>query len=168
MLCILMRFGVVLTLMAIGVAVWVFAAIGLLTVARAVAEGGSVAPREPSLLVQVDAEVDGNDVTGLPRLPGALRTEYRQAIWDGNVVTEVEYRVIRDVEEVRDHLHRAIAAESWTVVSETRHHGEWRYRLARGTRSVTVSIEALAPSAEVEIEIEVVDPVQERGTVPGR
>jgi hypothetical protein len=168
MLCILMRFGVVLTLMAIGVAVWVFAAIGLLTVARAVAEGDSVAPREPSLLLQADTDVDGTDVPGIPRVPGALRTEYRQAIWDGNVVTEVEYRVVRSVDEVRDHLHRAIASEAWTLVSETRHHGEWRYRLARGTRSVTVSIEPLAPKAEVEIEIEVVDPVQDRGSTPGR
>ncbi len=149
-----------------GVVVWIFAAIGALTVARAVAEDRQVPPIAESMLAGAESDVSGADVPGLPRYAQSTRAEYRVAVWDDLAITEVEYGTSDQVNLVRAHYRRMFADNDWTVEASDYLHGEWSYLVSRDDRTVEVEIERVDDVTEIEIEAS--EPLRPRGTTTGR
>lgn len=145
-----------------GVVVWIFAAIGALSIARAVgSDPQAVSPTAESMLARAASDVPGNDLAGLPRYEGSMRTEYRLAVWEDLAITEVEYRAADELEPVRAHYHRAFRDGGWTIESREHVHGEWIYELSSGDRTVELEIERVEGVTEVEIES--TEPLRHRG-----
>lgn len=162
-----MKVGLVAFFTMAGVIVWIFAAIGALSIARAVGNdppGVSATPE--SILARAESDVPGGDVAGLPRYQDSTRTEYRVAVWKDLAITEVEYRVADQVSLVRAHYHRALREGGWTIESREQVRGEWVYELSSGDRTVELEIERI--EGMTEIEIEATAPLRQRGSGSAR
>jgi nicotinamidase-related amidase len=153
--------------MMAGVVVWIFAAIGALTVARAVAEDRlAVPPTAESMLAGAELDVPGTDVPGLPRYANSIRAEYRVAAWDDLSVTELEYRTADALSLVRAHYHHVFATGDWKIEGRELMRGEWNYLISRGERTIEVEIERVDDMTEIEIES--TEPLRPRGPRTGR
>jgi hypothetical protein len=119
---------------------------------------GPEANRDPAPIVMPSADVPGEDIEGLPRFPGSIRLEYteeRQGQW---LVTEVEYVVDADPDEVRGFFRDTFRTNGWEVRSTEFTLGEWVYQVSSGEASAVVEIEPREPLIEIEIEIQVSAP----------
>lgn len=99
-----------------------------------------------------ETDIPGADVAGLPRYPGATRVEYRQTSQDGFLLTEVEYVVAAELDEVHTY-YRRIFPEEWSVADLGFYQGEWTFFVVSGNREALVEIEARGPLIEIEIEL---------------
>jgi hypothetical protein len=161
------KYGLVTLFAATGVMVWALAAVGAMTIARAVSAEQPTAPQRSDSLLDLAAEdVPGVDLPGLERYPGSIRVEYRQAVWDEMVVTEVEYRTTADVEPVRLHVGDAFGRFGWTIEHSAYFRGEWTYLVSHGGRKAAVEIERFQGFTEVEIEL--AEPAEARAIRSGR
>lgn len=100
-----------------------------------------------------ELEVPGSDVAGLPRYPGATRVEYRQMLDGEFVITEVEYLVVAEFDEVQQYYRNIFFEEGWTVADLAFEHGEWKFFVLIGNREALLEIEMLGRLVEIEIEI---------------
>jgi hypothetical protein len=119
---------------------------------------GPEAGRETAATVMPSADVPGEDIEGLPRFPGSIRLEFaeeRQGQW---LVTEAEYLVEADPDEVRGFFRDAFRTNGWEVRSTEFTLGEWVYEVTSGQVSAVVEIEPREPLIEIEIEIQVSAP----------
>ncbi len=151
------------------VAVWMFALIGVFTLATTIASPkDAAASRSPSLLSSdgVATQVEGADITALPRFPDSARTEYRQGLFGGERVTEVEYVGESPVDDVRRHYAKVFEREAWTVRSVQVLRREWIYTVTSGNRHATVEIERMNDATEVEIEL--IEPAPDRHRITDR
>jgi hypothetical protein len=149
----------VAVVLAVGAAVWAFAFIGVMSVVEAISRDPSVADRSDSLLPTA-SEMPGQEVAGLPRYEGSVRSEYRQHPYGNLTLTEAEYLNEAPVAKVRNHYEGAFQREGWTVVDTEFLHGEWTFTIARGERMGSVEIERI--DGVTEIEIELTEPLAER------
>ncbi len=102
-------------------------------------------------------DAPGADIPGLPRYPGAIRTEYRHELVDGFYDTEVEYLVTADFDAVHDFYRSIFDEQGWIVADIGIHMGEWTFLVVSGSREALVELEV--EYGLVEIEIEVTEPV---------
>jgi hypothetical protein len=161
------KYGLVTLFAATGVIVWALAAVGAMTIARAVSAEQPTAPQDSHSLLDLAAgDVPGVDLPGLQRYPGSIRAEYRQAVWDDLVVTEVEYRTTADVEPVRLQVRDAFGRSGWTIEHSGYFRGEWTYLVSHGDRKAAVEIERFEGVTEVEIEL--AEPAESRAFRSGR
>jgi hypothetical protein len=161
------RFGLLILLTGAAVLVWVFAIIGVTTVARATFTEPHLAPRVPLLGTDGQGEdVPGAEIAGLPRYPGAVRAEYRVGEWDGSSVTKAEYRTQDGTEDVLRHYRAMFKAGNWDLQHRSFEHGEHVFEVTLGHAAVTVQVERVG--SVTEIEIERVQPSWMRGGTTGR
>jgi hypothetical protein len=144
---------------AVGAAVWAFAVIGVLSVVQAMSPDPSPVDRADSLLPAA-SEIPGQEVAGLPRYEGSVRSEYRRHPYGNLTLTEAEYVDEAAVAKVRKHYEDAFQREGWTVLDTRFLHGEWTFTIARGERAGTLEIERVNGLTEVEIEIS--EPIPDR------
>lgn len=119
---------------------------------------GRDADRDPVATVMPADDVPGSDIEGLPRFPGSIRTEFteeRQGAW---LVTEAEYLVEADPDEVRAFYRSAVRAHGWDVTSTDYSLGEWIHELSSGAVLAVVEVEPRAPFIEIELEVQVAAP----------
>ena len=147
--------------LVLGAVVWVFALIGVVSVARAL--GPFEAPRPAALLA---TSVDGTEIPDLPAYPGATRSEFREEVFVDERITEIEYAVDSSVHEVRGHYRDALVRGGWTVTAATWLRGEWVYSVSSGARSGVVEIERRDGVTEVEVEMS--EPITTRGGLTDR
>jgi hypothetical protein len=161
------KFGLLILLTGAAALVWVFAIIGITTVARAAFPETPPAP-QVSLLdsKKTDGDVPGVEIGGLPRYPGSVRSEFRETTWSGATVAEAEYRTQDPVAAVLRHYRTAFHAAGWTLDGQTYEMGEHVYAVTLGDQRATVEIERLG--SDVEVEIELVRPAWPRGSVTTR
>lgn len=110
------------------------------------------------------ADVPGSDVAGLQRFPGSVRVEFRSEAQGELRVTEVEYLVLADLEEVRIHYRNVFDAGGWVVGDLQYRFGEWTFFIIDTPREATVEVEARSPI--VEIEITVTEPLDSTSAPP--
>jgi hypothetical protein len=119
---------------------------------------GPEAARVPAPMVMPSEDVPGEDIEGLPRFPGSIRLEYteeRQGQW---LVTEAEYVVDADPDDVRGYFRDAFRTNGWQIDSTAFTLGEWVYQVTNGDVSAVVEIEPREVLIEIEIEIQVAAP----------
>lgn len=104
-----------------------------------------------------ERDVPGEDIHGLPRYPGSIRTEYRQEVINDLLDTEVEYLVSAELEEVHDYYRTVFDEEGWSVADLGIYMGEWTFFVISGSREALVELEV--EYGLVEIEIETSEPV---------
>ena len=144
--------------MAFGAAVWIFAAIGVVSVAEAI---GPSQPPRPDSLLRPQSEVTGTEIAGLVRFDGSSRSEYRQILFEDVLITEAEYTVDAPIRTVQRHYLEVFRDGGWAVDGTDVVHGEWTYAISRGSRVGTVEVERV--DGLTEIEIELTEPAPQRG-----
>ena len=107
-----------------------------------------------------ERDVAGEDISGLPRFPGATRVEYRRAVQGRLVVTEVEYVTAESLGTVHEFYREVFREEAWSVADLGFSQGERTFFVLAGPREAVVEIEARGPIVEVEIELS--EPLTER------
>ncbi len=150
----------------VGAFVWIFALIGVFSVASTVASGGAESARSDRLLLSPVSEAAGADIATLPRFPDASRREYQSEVYGDLVITKIEYVTGSDEETVRSFYREAAVRGGWTIADVTLDRGEWVYSLRSGDRRGIIEIE---PQADlIEIDIELSEPSSRRGLVTDR
>lgn len=99
------------------------------------------------------ADVPGSDVAGLERFPGSVRVEFRSEAQGELRVTEVEYLVLAELEDVRIHYRSAFDAMGWVVGDSQFRFDEWTFFIIDTPREATVELEARSPIVEIEITV---------------
>lgn len=159
-----MQFRLVMLLTAVGAFIWVFAIVGVVSVAQAINRDSTKPPRADALLPVAD--ISGADVAGLPRYDGSTRSEYRRMPYGDLAITEVEYVSDAGVGAIRSHYRDSFDREGWTVKAIGFVRGEWTYTIDNGNRAATVEIQRIGSVTEVEIELS--EPLQERDSLSDR
>jgi len=149
---------------------WILALIGLASVATTIASPDVVAPPRPASLLSPPAAggdaVAGTDVPGLQRFPDSVRTAYRQALLEGQRVTEVAYVSADPVAQVREFYGAVFEQQGWTVTGESVLRREWTYSVISADRQASVEIDRVDGVTEVKIEL--LEPARARGVTTDR
>ena len=165
-----MRPGLIITVFAVfSVGVWVFALIGLASVATTIASPVVIdPPREDSLLSSTSESepVAYAEVPGLDQLDGFVLTAYRQVSRDEQLVTEVEYVGPHPIAEVGEFYGALFEEHGWTFTEESTLPGRLTYSIAAANRHGTVEVETAEGATEVKIEL--VQPAGTRGVTTDR
>ena len=147
-----MKPGLIGTLVVGTIGVWVLALIGLVNVVGAITAQPTPPAQLPLLSDERTSDVDGIELAGLRRYPGAVRTEYRTERFGDVMVSEVEYQSDARVELIRAHYRTESERAGWTATVEAGY-GEWTYTVMSGPRQLVVEVERRAGVTEIEIEL---------------
>ncbi len=142
--------------MALALALVSFAAGRLTTLAQmsrsASASAPTVSPTPPIAELPPE-EVSGEDVPDLPRYPGSTRVEFRRTVHADVTVTESEYVVDDEIDEIRDFFRNFLYANGWTITDFDFSAGEWTIVAIAGEREVVLEIESRGSLAEYEVKL---------------
>jgi hypothetical protein len=131
-------------------------------------------PFFPALILQEESQtvatpppsedVPGEDVPGLPRYPGSVRSEYDREEADDFVETNVGYvATAPGLDTVREFYRDTFREEEWSVANAEFSEGTWSFLVTQDEREALVEFETRAGSRGglVDISIETSEPLPE-------
>jgi hypothetical protein len=136
-----------------------FAAAGLIP-ARPESPSSDSAPAvtmPPAVLPAADAA--GEDLLGLPRFPGSVRTAFHREVQGGALVTDVEYVADAELDDVRGFYRVTFRQYGWEVIELDFSLTQWVFLVSMGQDVALVAFEAQAATVTIEIELEQPQPV---------
>jgi hypothetical protein len=113
----------------------------------------STAPGAPDASDLPDVDVDGEEIAGLPRFPGSVRTDYSHGEEGGWERTEVEYLASATEEEVRRFYRALFERFGWVIADIEVEYAEWTYLVGRDVTEATIEIGARGGLVEIGIEL---------------
>ena len=154
----------ILAVIVLGAVVWGFAVIGVVNVAQAIGPAALSTPTP--LLAPSDDDLVVPRITSLPDYPGASRTEFRQRVVGGEIVTEIQYVVDSTSPQVIGHYQETFDRRGWTVTVSTWVRDGWTYAVSSGTRHGVVEI--LGRDGLTEVEVQMAELTTSRGNLTDR
>lgn len=100
-----------------------------------------------------EGNVEGKDISGLPRYPGSVRVRYGEAVIGDLSVTRAGYVADAELDEARDFYRDTFRNEGWAVADVSYSKGEWTFFVTRQEREAILEIEEQSSLVEVEIEL---------------
>jgi hypothetical protein len=110
------------------------------------------------------ADVPGEDIERLPRIPGSVRTAHDVVQESGFRLTANEYQVDATVDEVRTFYQGVVVEHGWERADINFDHGEWSYVLVDGGIEALIEIEEFG--GQVEVDLQVSEPVESTTPTP--
>lgn len=95
----------------------------------------------------------GDDISGLPRYPGAVRIEHAREDLGGIISTEIEYLTPTEIDTVRGFYRDAFRTEDWRVADVNFSEGAWTFFVTQDEREVFVEIKPYGGLTEVDFEM---------------
>jgi hypothetical protein len=113
----------------------------------------SAAPGAPDESDLPDVDVEGEEIVGLPRFPGSVRTDYSHGDEGGWERTEVEYLASATEEEVRRFYRALFERFGWVIADLEVEYAEWTYLVGRDVTEATIEIGARGSLVEIAIDV---------------
>ncbi|MEX1156929.1 MAG: hypothetical protein WED12_07140 [Chloroflexota bacterium] len=98
-------------------------------------------------------DVAGEEVAGLPRYPGSVRSGYEVITDDRYRLIAAEYLAAATVDEVRAFYQGVIAEHGWERADIGFSNGEWTYVLVDGSTEALIEIEELGGLVEIDLQL---------------
>ena len=98
-------------------------------------------------------DVPGKDISGLPRYPGSVRSQYTREDLDEVIWTEVEYVTAAAVDAVREYYRGVFRTEGWSVGDVGFSNGAWSFFVIQDEREVYVELQPRDEIVEVDFEL---------------
>lgn len=111
----------------------------------------TASPRPTASLAAAD--VPGQEIDRLPRIPGSVRTAHEVIDENGFRLTANEYHVESTVDAVRAFYQGVIVDHGWERADISFESGEWSYILVDGGIEALIEIEELGGLVEVDLQI---------------
>ena len=129
--------------------------LGLLVADRLLDPSTMAEQPTPTLTTELPVvDVAGDDVSGLPRYPGAVRTAYDRERQGTKAVTAVDYVATAQQDDVRAFYRRVFREEGWELIELDFSGGEWVFLVEKGRRAAFVEIEDGGTYTIIQIEVE--------------
>jgi len=116
----------------------------------------SIAPTPNAIATPAELPTEdepGNEIAGLPRYPGSIRTAYGRQVSPERVLTSATYAMRASSNDVRAFYVEAFHAEGWQIVDLGFSRGTWSFVLERGPRQASVEIADLGELVEARFEV---------------
>lgn len=95
----------------------------------------------------------GNEIAGLPRYPGSIRTDYRRQVSPERILISATYAMRASSNDVRAFYVDAFHSEGWEIVDLGFSRGTWSFVLERELRQASVEIADLGELVEARFEV---------------
>jgi hypothetical protein len=143
-----------MAILAIAIMVGGFGAARLIAeLARPEVRATGTPPASVVPIVLPDRDAPGRDVPGLPRYPGAVRTDFGQGERARATVTRVAYALRGSRNEVRSFYVDAFRERGWQIVDLEFSGGTWTFAIERGQRQATVEVASDGGLVQVRLEV---------------
>jgi len=100
----------------------------------------------------VPEEVPGRDLSGLPRYPGAVRSDFRERTSGGLVLNDIRYVTPASLAEVQSFYREALRAAGWSEVDARFGQGSWTYVGKADVREVLLRLDQAGDRVLITIE----------------
>lgn len=107
--------------------------------------------RAPAAIPEKD--VPGEDISGLPRYPDAVRVRYEHEDLGGLLATRAEYLTPADLDATREFYRDAFRENGWSVADMGFSDGAWTFFVVKGGHEVFVWLEPRRDIVAVNLEL---------------
>jgi hypothetical protein len=137
-----------------GLILWLLIVVGALFLVGVIGSPASASDAVPTEASLPEADVPGADFADLPRMPGAMRVEYKDYLQGEWSVTQVDYLAEAQIGDVQGYYRQAFLDNGWNLLSVDTSGAEWLYGIASGMREGVVELEQDGSLVNIEIELQ--------------